>query len=70
VVVSEKNFDTYKMLMLHESPEIEVTLIKSEDPPEGVGEAGLPTVAPALANAIFELTGKRIRSLPLSLDKV
>lgn len=68
--VSEKNFDTYKMVMLHECPEIDVTLIKSEDPPEGVGEAGLPTVAPALANAIFEMTGKRIRSLPLSLDKV
>jgi len=68
--VAEQNFDTYKMLMLDECPEIEVTVIKSEDPPEGAGEAGLPTVAPALTNAIFELSGKRIRSLPFSLDKV
>jgi len=64
--VVEQNFDTYKMLRIDECPEIEVHVIASIDQPEGAGEAGLPTVAPALANAIFELTKKRIRSLPFS----
>jgi isoquinoline 1-oxidoreductase subunit beta len=68
--VAEKNFDTYKMLELHECPEIEVAVMKSGAPPEGAGEAGLPTVAPALTNAIFNMTGKRIRKLPFALDTV
>lgn len=68
--VAEKNFDTYKMMQLSECPEIEVIVIKSDDPPEGAGEAGLPTVAPALTNAIFSMTGKRIRTLPFRLEDV
>jgi isoquinoline 1-oxidoreductase beta subunit len=68
--VAEQNFDRYKMLRLNESPEIDVIVINSTDSPEGVGEAGLPTVAPALTNAIFSLTGKRIRVLPFSLDEI
>ncbi len=68
--VVEQNFNTYKMLELGECPEIEVIVTKSEDPPEGAGEAGLPTVAPALTNAIFALTGKRIRVLPFKLDEI
>jgi isoquinoline 1-oxidoreductase subunit beta len=68
--VVEQNFNTYKMLELGECPEIEVIVIKSEDPPEGAGEAGLPTVAPALTNAIFSLTGKRIRVLPFKLNEI
>jgi isoquinoline 1-oxidoreductase beta subunit len=66
--VAEKNFHTYKMLLLPECPEIEIIILPSEDAPEGAGEAGLPNVAPALANAIFDMTGKRPRSLPMSLD--
>ena len=68
--VVEQNFDKYKMLGVQESPAIEVYVIESNERPEGAGEAGLPTVAPALTNAIFELTKKRIRTLPFSLDKV
>jgi CO/xanthine dehydrogenase Mo-binding subunit len=68
--VAEQNFDKYKMLLLHECPEIEVIVIDTQDPPEGAGEASLPTVAPALANAIFSLTGKRIRSLPFRLNEI
>jgi isoquinoline 1-oxidoreductase beta subunit len=56
------------MLLLPECPEIEIIILPSEDAPEGAGEAGLPNVAPALANAIFDMTGKRPRSLPMSLD--
>jgi isoquinoline 1-oxidoreductase beta subunit len=58
------------MLQLRDSPEIEVVVIESTDAPEGAGEAALPTVAPALANAIFDLTGKRIRKLPFNLEEV
>lgn len=66
--VAEHNFDTYKMLQLHECPEIEVHVVKNNDAPEGAGEAGLPSVAPALTNAICNLTGKRIRELPFDIN--
>jgi isoquinoline 1-oxidoreductase beta subunit len=68
--IVENNFDTYKMLQLSETPEMEVVVINSPNQPEGAGEAALPTVAPALTNAIFDLTGKRIRKLPFNLDEV
>jgi isoquinoline 1-oxidoreductase beta subunit len=68
--IVEKNFNTYKMLQLSECPEIVVSVLPSNDPPEGAGESGLPTLAPALTNAIYEMTGKRIRTLPFELDKV
>src|SRR5665647_2215807 len=68
--VVEQNFNTYKMLRIEESPEIEVYVIESNEQPQGAGEAGLPTVAPASTNAIFELTKKRIRSLPFKLEEV
>jgi isoquinoline 1-oxidoreductase subunit beta len=64
--IREQNFDTYPILKINQSPDIEVHILDSDAPPDGAGEAGLPTVAPALANAIFDLTGKRIRKLPIS----
>ncbi len=67
--VADQNFDTYKMLRINETPQIEVYVIESKDHPEGAGEAGLPTVAPSLTNAIFDLTQKRIRSLPFDLNE-
>jgi isoquinoline 1-oxidoreductase beta subunit len=67
--VVEQNFDKYKMLRINETPQIEVFVIESKDHPQGAGEAGLPTVAPSLANAIFDLTKKRIRSLPIDLNE-
>ncbi len=68
--VVEQNFDKYKMLRINETPQIEVFVVESKDHPEGAGEAGLPTVAPSLTNAIFDLTKKRIRSLPFDLNEV
>ena len=68
--VAEKNFDRYPMLELNECPPIAVTVIASTELPEGAGEGGLPPVAPALTNAIFALTGKRIRKLPFNMDEV
>jgi isoquinoline 1-oxidoreductase beta subunit len=68
--VVEQNFNDYLMLRINECPEIEVIVIKNNYPPGGAGEAGLPPIAPALTNAIFNMTGKRIRELPFDLDMV
>ncbi|MDX2045709.1 MAG: molybdopterin cofactor-binding domain-containing protein [Chitinophagaceae bacterium] len=68
--IAENNFHNYKMLEINECPETDVTVIKTFDSPEGAGEGGLPPVGPALANAIFELTGKRIRELPIPIDNI
>jgi len=67
--VAQSNFNDYRMLELAASPEIEVHLVPSEAPPGGVGEAGLPPIAPAVCNAIFAGTGKRIRRLPIEADR-
>jgi isoquinoline 1-oxidoreductase beta subunit len=63
--VEQSNFHDYQMVRIFESPEIEVHIIPSGENPTGVGEPGVPPVAPALANAIFAVTGKRIRRLPI-----
>ena len=63
--VAQSNFTDYRMLGLAETPEIEVHLVRSEAAPGGVGEAGLPPIAPAVCNAIFAGTGKRVRRLPI-----
>ncbi len=65
--VVQDNFDTYKMLRMNEMPRIEVHLVPSTEEPGGVGEPALPPIAPAVANALFALTGKRIRRLPIRL---
>jgi len=61
------NFDRYEMLRIDEMPKIEVHIVSSEADPGGVGEASVPPIAPAVANAIFAATGRRVRSLPISL---
>ena len=63
--VTQSNFTNYRMLGLAECPELEVHLVRSDAAPGGVGEAGLPPIAPAVCNAIFAGTGKRIRKLPI-----
>jgi isoquinoline 1-oxidoreductase beta subunit len=63
--VEQANFPDYDVVRLAGMPPVEVHLIGSDGPPGGVGEPGLPPVAPALVNAIFAATGKRIRTLPL-----
>ena len=63
--VVQSNFQQYPMLRMAEMPVIDVHLVASEAPPSGVGEAGLPPIAPAVCNAIFAATGKRIRRLPV-----
>lgn len=66
----ETNFHQYKMPRINEIPEIEVFIMENDEKPGGVGEPGLPPFAPALCNAIFDLTGKRIRKLPFNLTEV
>jgi isoquinoline 1-oxidoreductase beta subunit len=61
------NFHEYPLLRLPESPTVEVHIVPSRDAPGSVGEPGLPPIAPAVANAVFVLTGKRVRTLPLRL---
>lgn len=63
-VVEQANFDTYRPLRISEMPRIEVHIVASGENPSGVGEPGVPPLAPAVANAIFAATGQRIRKLP------
>jgi isoquinoline 1-oxidoreductase beta subunit len=63
--VKQRNFHDYPMLRMNEMPEVEVHIVPSKDKMGGIGEPGVPPVAPALANALFALTGKRIRRLPI-----
>jgi isoquinoline 1-oxidoreductase beta subunit len=64
--VEQSNFNDYPVLRMNEMPTVEVHLVKSAEKPGGVGEPGTPPIAPALANALFALTGKRPRTLPLA----
>jgi isoquinoline 1-oxidoreductase beta subunit len=69
-VVDQANFDTYEPLRMSDMPKVEVHIVSSTEQPTGVGEPGVPPVAPAVANAVFRATGKQVRELPLGLDKV
>jgi isoquinoline 1-oxidoreductase beta subunit len=64
-IVQQNNFDDYPICRIHEVPPIEIELIRSTAPPTGAGEVGVPVVAPAVANALFAATGRRLRRLPL-----
>ena len=63
--VEQSNFDGYQVLRMSDAPDIEVHIVASTEDPGGMGETGVPPLAPAVANAIFAATGKRIRSLPI-----
>jgi len=68
--VASANFDDYRLIRMSEVPEIEVHMIKSTDKIGGIGEPGVPPLAPALANAFFNATGVRIRRIPLTPGRV
>jgi len=64
--VDQSNFDDYAPLRITDMPKIEVHIVTSAETPTGVGEPGVPAIAPAISNAVFAATGKRLRSLPFS----
>ena len=66
--VEQSNFHDYPLLRMKEMPKVEVYIMPSKENPQGVGEPGVPPIAPAVANAIFAATGKRIRSLPIRAE--
>jgi isoquinoline 1-oxidoreductase beta subunit len=68
--VVQSNFHDYEVLRLSEVPEIHTRVVATDDRPTGVGEIAVPLVAPAVANAVFALTGKRLRHLPFTPDRV
>ncbi|HET6459450.1 MAG TPA: xanthine dehydrogenase family protein molybdopterin-binding subunit [Syntrophales bacterium] len=68
--VEQSNFHNYPMLRMEEMPEVEVHMVPSAEPLGGVGEPGVPPIAPAVANAVFAATGKRIRTLPISAKEL
>jgi isoquinoline 1-oxidoreductase beta subunit len=63
--VEQANFDSYRMLRIHEAPTIEIHIVNSTEPPGGIGEAGTSAIVPAVTNAIFAATGTRVRKLPI-----
>jgi len=66
--VQEANFDAYEPTRISEMPKVEVHIVSSKAAPTGIGEPGVPVLAPAIANAVFAATGQRLRSLPLDLS--
>jgi isoquinoline 1-oxidoreductase beta subunit len=66
--VEQTNFDTYEMLRINEAPAVEVHIVQSSEPPGGMGEPGTSAIAPAVTNAIFAATGKRLRKLPIDTE--
>jgi isoquinoline 1-oxidoreductase subunit beta len=63
--VEQTNFDSYQMIRMNEAPSIEVYVVKSSEPPGGMGETGTSAIVPAIANAIYAATGKRLRKMPV-----
>jgi isoquinoline 1-oxidoreductase beta subunit len=68
--IQQSNFNDYPVLRMSDIPEIHTRIVASDNPPTGMGEIGVVAVAPAIANALFQITGKRVRALPMSPDRV
>jgi isoquinoline 1-oxidoreductase beta subunit len=66
--VEQTNFDTYQILRINEAPTVDVHLVANTEPPGGMGETGTSAVVPAIANAIFAATGKRLRKMPVDVN--
>ena len=63
--IEQSNFHDYPILQMNEMPVVEVHIVDSDEDPTGIGEMGVPPIAPAVANAVFAATGKRIRKVPI-----
>jgi isoquinoline 1-oxidoreductase subunit beta len=67
--VEQSNFNDYRVLRMNQMPKVEVFIVNSPEPPSGIGEPTVPPIGPAVSNAIFAATGKRVRTLPLIQEK-
>ena len=67
--VQQSNFHDYRVLRIEEMPKVEVHIVPSTEAPTGVGEPGVPPIGPAVANAVFAATGRRVRNLPFTRDQ-
>jgi isoquinoline 1-oxidoreductase beta subunit len=65
--IEQTNFDSYQMLRMNEAPAIDVYIVQNFEPPGGMGECGTSAIVPAVANAIFAATGKRLRRMPVDV---
>ena len=68
--IEQNNYYDYEVLRMSETPEIHINITPTDNPATGIGEAAIPLIAPCLSNAVFALTGKRLRDLPFSRDRV
>jgi len=68
--VEQSNFHDYEMLRIDQAPAIEVHIVQNSEPPGGLGEAGTSAIVPAVANAIFAATGKRLRKMPVDATEL
>jgi isoquinoline 1-oxidoreductase subunit beta len=68
--VQQSNFNDYHVLRMSDMPQLHIKIMATDNPPTGMGEVGIPTVAPAIGNAVAALTGKRLRHLPMSAERV
>jgi len=68
--VEQGNFHDYPVVRMDAMPAVEVHIVNSDQAPGGVGEPGVPPIAPAVANALFAACGARVRSLPMTADKI
>jgi isoquinoline 1-oxidoreductase beta subunit len=69
-ISQQSNFNNYHVMRISEMPDVEVHIMENDEAPGGVGEPGLPPVAPALGNAIFAATGVRLRNLPIDITAI
>jgi isoquinoline 1-oxidoreductase beta subunit len=63
--VQTSNFHNYPVIRMKQMPEIDVVIVKSTESPTGIGEPATPVIGPAVANALFKLSGQRVRKLPM-----
>ena len=68
--IQQTNFNDYPVLRMSDLPDIHTKIVTSDNPPTGMGEIGVVAVGPAIANAVFQLTGKLLRNLPMSPERV
>ena len=66
----QSNFDDFPIMKIDEMPKVEVHIVPSTAAPTGIGEVGVPPIAPAIANAVFAATGKRVRKLPITRQDI